>query len=193
MTLYPVMMPVPEPEYKLSSKEKVDRLRTIARQALALSAEKSGITLGELKKDQDDIPIPFDGNYWALSHKPKFVAAVISRDIIGIDIEEISPRTPAMFPRLADEAEWGLCGKKDWHKFFRYWTAKEAILKALGVGVSGFRECRVTSITDNCHIVLDYRDRQYQVEQFYYSNHIVSVLQQNDIIEWSVVDEMKHI
>ena len=156
----------------------------ISREALRLSAEKSGVTLGELRKDENDIPFPVNGNYWSLSHKSKYVAAVVSKERIGIDIEEIKPRSEPLFGLVASEGEWELSEDKPWHTFFRYWTAKEATLKAIGIGISGLKACRVVCVPDGNHIVLDYRDRFFLVEQLYYKNHIVSVLRDDNEIEW---------
>ena len=56
MTLFPVILPVREADPSLSGAEKVARLSRIAREALQLSAQKSGVTLGDLEKDDDDVP-----------------------------------------------------------------------------------------------------------------------------------------
>jgi len=184
MALFPVVLPVDEVGHKLSGKEKVARLSMISREALRLSADKSGVTLVELRKDENDIPFPFNGNYWSVSHKSKYVAAVVSKERIGVDIEEIKPRSEPLFGLVASEEEWELSKDKSWHTFFRYWTAKEATLKAIGIGISGLKACRIVCVPDGNHIVLDYRDRFFLVEQLYYKNHVVSVLRDDNEIEW---------
>ena len=186
MTIFPVILPVVEAGHKLSGKEKVARLSRVSREALRLSAEKSGVILGELLKDENDVPYPFDGNYWSLSHKPKCVAAVVSKEKIGIDIEEIKPRSESIFSLVASDEEWELGHDRAWDTFFRYWTAKEATLKAIGIGISGLKTCRVISIPDENHIVLGYRDRLFRVEQLYFRNHIISVLKDDNEIEWII-------
>lgn len=186
MTVFPVILPVGEAGHKLSGKEKVSRLSRISREALRLSAEKSGVVLGELLKDEDDVPCPFDGNYWSLSHKSKYVAAVVSKEKIGIDIEEIKPRSESIFSLVASEGEWELSKNRSWDTFFRYWTAKEATLKAVGVGIDGLRACRLVSIPDKNHVVLNYRGCLFIVEQLNYRNHIVSVLKNDKEVEWVI-------
>jgi 4'-phosphopantetheinyl transferase len=186
MTVFPVILPVAEAGHKLSGKEKVARLSKISREALRLSAEKSGVVLGALLKDEDDVPCPFDGNYWSLSHKSKYVAAVVSREKIGIDIEEIKPRSESIFSLVASEGEWELGEDRSWCTFFRYWTAKEATLKAVGVGIGGLRVCRLVSIPDKNHVVLNYRGCLFIVEQLNYRNHIVSVLKNDSEVEWVI-------
>jgi 4'-phosphopantetheinyl transferase len=188
MTLFPVVMPVIEAGHEPSGQEKVAHLSRCAREALRLSAERSGVRLGELLKDERGAPRPALGNYWSLSHKPKCVAAVVSNNRVGIDIEEMKPRTESLFAHMASDEEWKL-KEKSWDTFFRYWTAKEAALKVIGIGVSGLRTCRIISVPDENHIVLDYEGHSFLVEQLRYNNHIVSVLKDNHQIEWVVLDE----
>jgi 4'-phosphopantetheinyl transferase len=186
MILFPVIWPVAEIGQKLSGKVKVSELSRIAREALKLSAEKSGVMLGKLIKNEDDVPFPFDGNYWSLSHKPKYVTAVVSKEMIGIDIEEIKPRSESIFSLVASDEEWELSQDLSWHTFFRYWTAKEAALKAVGIGIGGLKACRIISIPDDNHTVLNYRDRLFRVEQLDYKNHVVSIVKNDNEVKWVI-------
>ena len=190
MTLFPVILPVAEELQKLSGKEKVASLSKIAREALKLSAEKSGVTLGKLLKDEKGAPCPVNGNYWALSHKPEYVAAVVSKDEVGIDIEEIKPRPESLFARVASDEEWEI-QERSWDTFFRYWTAKEAILKVIGIGISGLKTCRIISVPDENHIALDYKGHSFLVEQLRYKNHIVSVLKGDNEIDWIILEDLR--
>jgi 4'-phosphopantetheinyl transferase len=192
MTLHPIIMPVAAPGYGLSGKEKVARLSRLSREALRLSAAKSALIPGELRKDEDDVPCPSNGCYWSVSHKSKWVAAVVSRSSIGIDIEEIRPRSGLVFEVVATDAEWSLSHERTWHTFFRYWTAKEATLKAVGIGIGGLRKCRVISIPDENHVLLNYRNNLFRVGQLLHRNHIVSVLQNDDEIEWGMIEDSRH-
>jgi len=179
-------MPVVEAAHKPSGKDRVDHLSRAAREALRLSAERSGVILGEVLKDEKGVPCPAAGIYWSLSHKPKYVAAVVSRDKVGIDIEEMRPRPESLFARVASNEEWRL-KEKSRDTFFCYWTAKEAVLKAIGIGIGGLRTCRITSVPDDSHITLDYKGQSFLVEQLRYKNHIVSILKDDNQIEWVVL------
>jgi len=181
-------MPVIEAGHKPQGKEKVDHLSRIAREALKLSAEKSQVKLGELLKDEKGVPCPVAGIYWSLSHKPKYVAAVVSKNRVGIDIEEMKPRSKSLFSHVASDEEWELKGRS-WDTLFRYWTAKEAILKVIGIGISGLKTCRIISVPDENHIALDYKGQFFLVEQLRYKNQIVSVLKNGDQIEWVILSK----
>ena len=185
MTLFPVVMPVVEPSRKLSGQEEVAYLSSVAREALAISARESNIELGELLKDEEGVPCPVDGNHWSLSHKPRYVAAVVSKDRVGIDIEEVRPRTESLFARVASDDEWRL-QDRSWNTLFRYWTAKEAVLKVIGIGIGGLKTCRIIFIPDENHIMLHYQEEFFLVEQLVHRGHIVSVLKDDNHVEWLI-------
>jgi 4'-phosphopantetheinyl transferase len=148
------------------------------------------VQLGELLKDEKCVPCPIAGTYWSLSHKPKCVAAVVRKDKVGIDIEEMKPRTESLFTYVAGDEEWKLKGKS-WDTFFRYWTAKEAALKVIGIGISGLKTCRIISVPDERHIILDHQDRLLQVEQVRCKNHIISVLKDDNEIDWIILEDFE--
>jgi 4'-phosphopantetheinyl transferase len=183
-------MPVIEAGRKLSGKEEAADLSRIAREALRLSGEKIGVRLGELLKDENGVPCPVAGVYWSISHKPKYVAAVVNKDKVGIDIEEMKPRTESLFAYVASDDEWRLA-ERSWHTFFRYWTAKEAILKAIGIGIGGLKTCRIVSVPDENHIILDCKGQSFLVEHLLHKNHIVSVLKGDNQVEWVVLSKFQ--
>ena len=186
--IYPVILAVPEEDRQLSGREKVGVLSRMARQALAISAAKNNIRLGELSKTDAGVPLPFQGNYWSLTHKMKYVAAVISSYETGIDIEEIKPVTDAMFRKIASEYEWRMVSDDPNESFFRYWTAKEAVLKAVGVGMAGLSKCTVEQVMDRHHLQIMYADRAFCIEHNYFDGHIASVVQNNCRIRWIILD-----
>jgi 4'-phosphopantetheinyl transferase len=181
-------MPIVNIRHGLSGEQQVARLSRLARKALAASAERSQLRLGELLKDESGSPYPAFGTHWSVSHKPECVAAIVSKDRVGIDVEELRPRTESLFSRVACEEEWEL-QDKSWYTFFRYWTAKEAALKVIGIGIAGLKGCHVISVPDQNNIVLDYGGRFFVVEQLRYRNHVVAVVKGNSEIEWVVLPE----
>jgi len=189
VVIYPVILPVAEYEHHLPSRERAILLSRVARQALDLSAQKTGVTLGELCKGENDAPLPCNGHYWSVSHKPRYVAAVVTQDPVGIDIEEVTPRSESIFAYVASDEEWQLGGGKTWDVFFRYWTAKEAVLKAVGIGLGGLKKCRVVStspVSDRGDIVLSYEGVTFLVDQLCYDNHVASVLKNSATVQWII-------
>ncbi len=137
--------------------------------------------------------MPFNGNYWSISHKLKFVAGVIGKEKIGIDIEEIKPRSKLLFKYIATEEEWKLSKDKSWNTFFRYWTAKEATLKAVGIGITKLKNCKIISVPDENTINVNYTDTLFKVEQLFYKNHIVSLVKNHNNIEWTVIEDKEFL
>ena len=60
--IYPVILPVPEKEQRLTARERVENLSRHARKALDISANKSGVVIGNLLKDESGAPLPYAGN-----------------------------------------------------------------------------------------------------------------------------------
>lgn len=186
-TIHPVVWPVPLEEQQLKMRDKVASLRKQARVALARSARYSRVTLGPLEKAENGAPQPCDGNYWSLTHKDIYVAAVTSRSPVGIDIEQIKPVSDGVAKRLAGPAEWRLAPTRDLVLFFRYWTAKEAVLKAEGVGLAGLDRCCVETIVDDLHLRLSYEGRLWTVTHHWAApDHLVTVTSDGVDIIWHV-------
>jgi len=161
--LQPVIMEVPASARQLKGRETARALSQHARVALMLSAELSGVILGSLTKSERGAPLPSGGIYWSLSHTVEYVAAVTAPHPVGIDIEKIQPFTPALQERLAGRREWELAEIVDDVLFCRYWTAKEALLKAVGIGLGGLKECNIMEIRDDRHLRLLYDEEGWIV------------------------------
>ena len=188
MTLYPVVMLVSGDVQRLTGREKVTALSECARQALRLSADRAGVVLRELRKDGDDVPLPFGAYHWSVSHKPKYVAAIVGPGRMGIDIEEIGPRKENIFGYVASDEEWMLFGGESWDSLYCCWTAKEAVLKSTGTGLAGLKSCRVADVQDDANISLSFEGRLYKVAQIRLDGHIVSVLKNDNLVEWVIRD-----
>jgi len=189
--LYPVIIAVPGRIQNLQPAERNRFLSRHAREALRISAEKSRLQIGRLEKNSRGCPRPSDGVFWSLSHKEDFVGAVAADRTVGIDIEKVSPRsTDRLFQKVADEAEWALAGTPDWTLFHRYWTAKEAVLKAAGTGLTDLTECRVVEVVDPHRLRLEHRGTILPVEHYYFKNHLAAIVQCKPTIQWTLLDEI---
>ena len=188
MKLHPVILPLTTEEQRLRGRACLQAQSRRAREALARSCEASGVRLGPLEKGDRNIPLPFHGTFWSLSHKPRYVAAVVGPAPIGIDIEEITPRTEGLLDYIAGKAEWALADRL-WETFFRFWTAKEAVLKAIGVGLAHLTKARIHAILDNDNLIVDYASRLWHVRHFRFQNHIVSLTHDGHEIAWNFVLE----
>jgi 4'-phosphopantetheinyl transferase len=87
-----------------------------------------------------------EGLDFSLSRTEDVALIAVSPGRVGADVERVRPRTA-----LADLARSrysaaeldclaGGCGGSWLHGFYRHWTAKEAYLKAVGIGVAGLRD-----------------------------------------------------
>ena len=183
--IYPAILAVPDKEQQLKGREKVSFLSKHARKALEISAKKSHVQLRNLKKDEKGVPLPFNGNYWSLTHKLKYVAAVIASAPIGIDIEKIRSCSKALFRKTARDSEWELSDTDPFILFYRYWTSKESVLKASGTGIRDLSKCRIMRIINDNHLVIDYRNQEWLIEHFYFDEHIASVVKNDFNVEWT--------
>ena len=186
--LHPVILSVPKKVAGFKPRDRVTFLSKHARKALELSAQKSGISRLEVEKDENGVPRPFNGTYWSLTHKSEYVGGVVSPQPIGIDIEKIQPCSRGLFKKTATDAEWSLVDpvNDDFTIFYRYWTSKEAVLKASTTGIKDLLKCRVLHIVDDHHLQIDYRDKRWHIEHFFFDDHIASIVQNDFTIEWTI-------
>lgn len=77
-----------------------------------------------------------DGPSFNLSHSGRYVVLAVSPGDVGVDIEEIRPRSEGVAEKcfLNPEQEWIRRQKDPERAFYMLWTAKEAVMKATGEG-----------------------------------------------------------
>jgi len=174
--VYPVLLPVEDGKRALKGRAKVAHLSARAREALAISAQATGIVLGALEKNEAGAPLPSNGYCWSLAHKSDYVAAVAADVPIGIDIEKPREVIPALYRRIAAEEEWQLGSEDRESMFFRYWTAKEAVLKVAGTGIRELAFCRIAAVVNEQQIRLDFKGEPFNVRHFFHDAHVIAVV-----------------
>ena len=187
-TLFPVILPVPAEVHDYKPRDRVVYLSRHARQALKLAAEKSGVRCGELAKDDNGVPQPFDGIHWSISHKTRYVCGVVAPLPIGIDIERVRDFSAGLYQKTATDEEWALADMQSdaVMAFFRYWTAKEAVLKATGIGIKDLLKCRVNHIIDDMHLQIQYDGQDWLIEHFIFNDHVASIVKSDFRIHWII-------
>jgi 4'-phosphopantetheinyl transferase len=184
-TIYPVIMAVQDTVKDLAPRERVKFLSRQARQALAMSADKSRMPLDKLAQDERNAPLPCDGTYWSITHKTEYVGGVVAPSPIGIDIEKICQRTESLFQKVAGQSEWSLADMT-FDSFFRFWTAKEAVLKAAGIGLKALSQCRVIKVPDAQNLDIEYDAKIYRIQHHFFDDHIASVVKNEFQIDWTI-------
>lgn len=183
--LFPVILPVSDADKRLNGREKVDALSRLARSALMTSCEKSGLYLEAFPKNEKGVPLPVGGVHWSLTHKSDMVGGVASRLPVGMDLETIRPVNDALLAKVADDCEWQLADGDRQRVFFRFWTAKEAVLKAVGKGMAGLSRCRVVAIVDDTRMTLTYDETRWPVAHLWFDGHVAALTPHHLDVSWT--------
>jgi 4'-phosphopantetheinyl transferase len=183
MNPHPVLIPVASPA-AARTPACVEQQREHARLALSCSAALCGAPADGWQNDAEGRPLPNLGFHWSVSHKREWVAAVVADEPVGIDVEHILPRRAEILDELAAGEEWEILDDRSWHSFFRLWTAKEAVLKANGLGIGRFRACRLASASDLRHMMLVHEGVEWPVEHCYLPDHVAAIACHCDAITW---------
>ncbi|MDJ0874084.1 MAG: 4'-phosphopantetheinyl transferase superfamily protein [Desulfobacterales bacterium] len=185
--LYPVVLSVPAHLQRLRGRPRVAILSRLARVAVRLSARLSGVAAPAAEKNDRGVPQPSAGIHWSLTHKPAFVAGVVAAAPVGIDIEFIRVPSEGLYRRIATAEEWRLgrgMARRD--LFYRFWTAKEAVLKAEQIGLRGLADCRISALIDRQHMQLVYARRTWSVSHYDLPDHVAAVTSGPEHIQWQV-------
>ena len=152
---------------------------------MAHSARLLDLSINVFNTDEKGAPLPADCVYWSLSHKPDYVAGIAAKHPTGIDIEKIRPVGRRLFAKVIDESERKLLDADPNFLFFRFWTAKEVVLKLMGIGLAGLSKCRVRRVIDDYQLIIDYHTTGFTVTQTFFDDYIAALLKADrEVIEW---------
>jgi len=185
--LFPFLTKVPSSALSDIPRERSAVLSRLARKALQMSADRSGLVLRRLEKGDNFAPVPENGVYWSLTHKSGWVGAVAAQQPVGIDLERIKPVRRRLFAKVAPQEDWDLLRGADENTFFRLWTAKEAVVKAEGVGWAGFSRCRVAAPETGGRLELVYQKRRYPIAFKCFDGHIAAITSRPERVQWQIV------
>jgi 4'-phosphopantetheinyl transferase len=173
MTAHAVLLAIPcDPAAPPPQRVQVQRAH--ARRALRRCAELCAAPLDGWRQDERGAPLAQEGFFWSISHKRRMAAAVIAREPVGIDVELIAPRRDDLFDAVATEAEWSLFPDRSWLSFFRVFTAKEATLKANGLGIGYLAACKVVEAGE-ARMILELEQRRFSACHAKHDDHLASV------------------
>jgi 4'-phosphopantetheinyl transferase len=86
---------------------------------------------------------------------------------------------------VANEEEWKLVGGNRQNNFFRFWTAKEAVLKAVGKGMVGLSHCRVMAVVDDTRMMLTYDGTRWPVSHYWFDDHVAALTARHFSVSWT--------
>jgi 4'-phosphopantetheinyl transferase len=145
--------------------------------------------LGSLDKGDRGRPLPSGGVYWSLTHASDYVGAVTAPCPIGLDVERIAAFTAVLKERLAGPSEWALASPVDDTLFCRFWTAKEAVLKAVGAGLSGLPRCSIVEVVDDDELRLSYESVVWTVSHCSAAvGHLAAITAPPGRVMWHLLD-----
>jgi 4'-phosphopantetheinyl transferase len=183
-TLYPVILAVPPFTQHLPGRERTRFLSEHARRALGFCQRKSGRYLDVFHKDDQGAPVASKGLHWSISHKTRYVAGIIAPYRVGIDLERIRDFHEGLIQKVVSPNEWDLSDENTRHRFFRFWTAKEAVLKSHGLGIAGLKKCRIVRYLDARRLLVTCQGVTTAVEHFYFDHHMAAITLDDLPVEW---------
>lgn len=138
----------------------------------AVKAHRQSYTLDAIHYTAANRPyFPDNRDDFNISHSGTLVVCAMANDnSIGIDVERAVPLSIEDFRRQFSDAEWNHIHRSSdpLRTFFEYWTAKEAVLKAVGTG-----------LTDELHLLNPFENNEwhlYTVRDFSpYLCHVASL------------------
>ena len=120
--------------------------------------------LGDFGYNEYGKPYLANGPYFSISHCKEGIAVAIDDAPIGIDIEAIRHANEDLIERTMNEEERLAISELGMREFTRFWTQKEAIVKAEGTGIMSFEQLQKTLVES-----LKFKVESVEKEKYIYS------------------------
>lgn len=118
----------------------------------------------------------------SISHTEQLVMVAVAPTAVGIDVEYVRPLVLSRIRRAFTAAEWSylqtLVGAEQLHCAWRLWTAKEAVLKLVGCGLTQSPRQVVVQVPQFGQAV--YKGCSYQLTALQLPDEYVGTLVQKD-------------
>ncbi|MBB1543608.1 4'-phosphopantetheinyl transferase superfamily protein [Candidatus Gracilibacteria bacterium] len=141
--------------------------------------ENDGVLLEQIEKNHGK-----KSDFFSASYSDRWLFLAFSEEKIGVDIEQIKPRTSSLLDKRSEELK--LLGEESWDNFYRLWTAKEALLKAANAenldqiwNIQLVKEKNTSEPSFQVYfdkiLFLELNNQQYEVKSFCHENLIGAV------------------
>ena len=139
----------------------------------------------EVKREFSGKPYIANTNlYHNMSHAGTYASCVIYEEIVGIDIEQITPRINKIAKRFLSPSDLVRYEKKELKEveLTIYWTIKEAFTKLSGRGLTiPFNEIEIEK--EDSHYIASYKREKGYIKTFIVEDYIISVSAYNKFKE----------
>ncbi|HED66797.1 MAG TPA: 4-phosphopantetheinyl transferase family protein [Planctomycetes bacterium] len=179
MIVYPVCARVPS---GLRGRRGVDEARRLGHEALELSARlarRPPVEGASFPRDDERAPLPVRTGrctwHFSTTNTRGLAAAVVAPFRIGIDAEWLDrPRIEAPLAYF-DARERARLGLDERRGVIALWSAKEAVLKQVGVGIAGMGRVRLESAAPGHRLRLAFDGERFDVRLFFRGDHVLSI------------------
>jgi hypothetical protein len=149
---------------RITGREGVELRRAAQTKALGAAAARAGISCAGFSRDADGAPLPReDGWCWSVANTGAGVVASVARGALGVDLESLDRERVADVGEFCDPEERARLAEWDTAATLRLWTAKEAVLKKAGCGISELRACRLAAAPEADTMLLSHRETEHRV------------------------------